>query len=511
MSNFSDKEIYKLFIDKKRLKMKHRSSDEKRAEPHLLFDVKEPGYYESMRNAFDGLGRNMGNRVDLSYLVELHDRAINRVLSMRTGIMPGNFYYHIINDKWSDEAAKELFRSKVLFIPHQFFKLLSPNRLSGKATDPQDVLNSTAMNNLLKKPKTQFLSEIKEEFKNFKQIKSIYSNEEYLSKKLTPLIDHYYKSIERTTTLNSRLSAIAELIRALEVSHFFPDGNQRTYAFLLLPKLLMENGIPLVILDDPAMFDGYRTIDELVKELKHGNANFLNNDESRQRDFLTKKCKVEKSQIDEWVLGKNNYRPYYKNNRAKTLATKTRNKLIKKARRIKKDQMDQELSSPEMTPLALAILLDSDVLIGSLLKKGASPFANGVNKRIAYNDNTPLGLASLLGDLKLMDVLTKGLKPHHLPQPPDKTTTLTIGRLIQDVADIAETKDDQNFDILKRFLPYFVKGLKTLKGDAHDRRTRRRLREIRESLKEWSSLDERYAALVTTTIEKIDRVVKAQR
>src|SRR4051794_23415945 len=50
MNGLSDDKLFKLFIDSKRLESP--SSDEQKVPPHLMFDVKEPGYYQSMTNAF---------------------------------------------------------------------------------------------------------------------------------------------------------------------------------------------------------------------------------------------------------------------------------------------------------------------------------------------------------------------------------------------------------------------------------------------------------------------------
>lgn len=60
-----------------------------------------------------------------------------------------------------------------------------------------------------------------------------------------------------------------------EIFHIFPDGNQRTVAFLLLNKLLIDNNFPAAYLDWPYAFDGYLSSKELVMEIKYGMINFL--------------------------------------------------------------------------------------------------------------------------------------------------------------------------------------------------------------------------------------------
>lgn len=95
------------------------------------------------------------------------------------------------------------------------------------------------------------------------------------SPKLIGYIRQYYETMDTAKTDDEKLFAIARLIRTLEISHSFVDYNQRTYVFLLLNKLLMQNGFLPVILDDPFVFDGFKTANELVDEVKKGFANFI--------------------------------------------------------------------------------------------------------------------------------------------------------------------------------------------------------------------------------------------
>ena len=67
-----------------------------------------------------------------------------------------------------------------------------------------------------------------------------------------------------------KLEAIARFCRALEVLHAFPDGNQRTIAFIFLNKLLLMNGFSPTILPNPYCFDGGYMVSEIVMDIKRG-------------------------------------------------------------------------------------------------------------------------------------------------------------------------------------------------------------------------------------------------
>lgn len=90
------------------------------------------------------------------------------------------------------------------------------------------------------------------------------------STKVDQLFGNYYAEIQQTPHSDKKLSLIILLCLKLEIGHFFEDGNQRAIVFVLLNKLLLENGFSPVILDDPFVFDGYLTISQLVSSVKTG-------------------------------------------------------------------------------------------------------------------------------------------------------------------------------------------------------------------------------------------------
>lgn len=70
-----------------------------------------------------------------------------------------------------------------------------------------------------------------------------------------------------------KLRAIARCCQDLDQSHVFEDGNIRTVGFLVMNKLLAENGLSPAILAEPNCFDGF-SIDQLVTEIRAGQATF---------------------------------------------------------------------------------------------------------------------------------------------------------------------------------------------------------------------------------------------
>lgn len=78
---------------------------------------------------------------------------------------------------------------------------------------------------------------------------------EVLNERMQSLIDVYQIQISVTEDPIMKLMAIINFIQSCEQLHPFRDGNCRTFCMLLLNHLLMKNGFPPAILDDPNKFD----------------------------------------------------------------------------------------------------------------------------------------------------------------------------------------------------------------------------------------------------------------
>jgi Fic/DOC family len=92
--------------------------------------------------------------------------------------------------------------------------------------------------------------------------------------KFKQLVDTYQSEVLHATSDREKKRAIVKLIRALHVLHFFQDGNGRLNIMLLLNKLLIEQGFHPVILDNPAVFGGGMTLEQLIAEIDKGLAAF---------------------------------------------------------------------------------------------------------------------------------------------------------------------------------------------------------------------------------------------
>jgi hypothetical protein len=107
---------YHLFIDKERLE-KHEK--EKSGAPHLIFDIKEPGYYQAMFQTFKSLGSSIGLPITLSLIIKLHDQAVDQVYSNKEQLMSKGISSNPFNFGWiqkpSQKALEELSTSAVLY------------------------------------------------------------------------------------------------------------------------------------------------------------------------------------------------------------------------------------------------------------------------------------------------------------------------------------------------------------------------------------------------------------
>lgn len=97
---------------------------------------------------------------------------------------------------------------------------------------------------------------------------------ESLNAEMDNLIRIYYRSIPTDHDPIRKISAIISFVQACEQLHPFSDANCRVFCMLLLDHLLMRNGFPPAILDDPNRFDAYSR-EELLQEVIRGMRNTL--------------------------------------------------------------------------------------------------------------------------------------------------------------------------------------------------------------------------------------------
>lgn len=82
-------------------------------------------------------------------------------------------------------------------------------------------------------------------------------------------IRNYERAMENTHDPERRLEHIVDLCQRLERLHPFTDGNCRTICNVFLNHLLVRNGMPLTLLNDPNVLDGWSR-DEVIGEVKAG-------------------------------------------------------------------------------------------------------------------------------------------------------------------------------------------------------------------------------------------------
>jgi hypothetical protein len=72
---------------------------------------------------------------------------------------------------------------------------------------------------------------------------------------------------------DAKLTAIVRCCQDLDQAHLFVDGNIRTIAFGVLPKLLLENDLRPCILPDPNILDG-SSVEEIKQAICQGQETF---------------------------------------------------------------------------------------------------------------------------------------------------------------------------------------------------------------------------------------------
>lgn len=90
-----------------------------------------------------------------------------------------------------------------------------------------------------------------------------------LAQHMDGFISDHEKKMPHCKTEDERLENIVDLCQKLERLHPFPDGNARSFAILALNHLLVRNGMPLTMLSDPNILDGWSRA-QVVTEVKVG-------------------------------------------------------------------------------------------------------------------------------------------------------------------------------------------------------------------------------------------------
>lgn len=267
--------MYRMWVDR-----------DKQAQGGLVFDVKEPGYAKGMQKCFELVRNTISQPNTLDSIIELHDACIDGVVDsngkpFRKGI-EGVWAYglQMKSNPVSESARQEWIRDKLIwFFPDQLKYVTQQNAVlkggdvaqtdaARKEQNRVQAFEALETGNYLSYIRIPQDPRVHSRF----DPANTKANETWARAQVSKRWNRYYEVVNRDPRAgdDSILNAISDIVRALEIFHIFPDGNQRTLVFALLTKLLIENGFCPTILANPNVFDGYHSLDELVVDIKEG-------------------------------------------------------------------------------------------------------------------------------------------------------------------------------------------------------------------------------------------------
>lgn len=228
----------------------HAPSDDERA------DFAEPGYLQSAMNARTLVAQHIGTRIDADFLERVHDAAsahkvedefYHRGYRTRAD-KESNVAFAAPDDYTPDAGAAGPIGRALAEVNPQFTEAMTDVSQDEDAYDWQPA--SGQAENLELRFKPMRARALKAEVNN--------------------ILGHYYRRIGRQRTQREKLRLIARTHRNLENLHPFLDANTRTNR-LILHKLLVENGMTPVILDNPLNVH-LKSHEEWADELEGGMA-----------------------------------------------------------------------------------------------------------------------------------------------------------------------------------------------------------------------------------------------
>ena len=266
LAGIPKKDLFRLFIDMKR-----------QNEGEYAFDLKgadnnqgEKGYKAAMCSAFGRMFSTLGKPLDADELDAFHTVCVNNVNNMgESKLIYPSAVYDIKKSSINDEILKEWDEDHLIINQDEITK-------ESKKDVTKYVASVISFDRHYLKTRNPKYWTFDEKGSNAKE-------------RINELLSAYYTNMDKEKDNDNKLSIIVSLIRKLEVAHFYRDGNQRTLVFVILNKLLLENDFPLCILDNPYVFDGYKTINDLVKQVKKGFQNVQSlKDKARDNDIKIK-------------------------------------------------------------------------------------------------------------------------------------------------------------------------------------------------------------------------------
>lgn len=222
----------------------------------------ERGYMGAMTRAFAQMLGTVGQPLTPAMYEQLHQTAVGGVLDRHGGAMDPNYRqdphtgagFGLDMENWSPAGHAEM------VLKHR-----------GRPNDPVGSMMVQHPDKMIKRsPDGQTVNKGQAFL-----VRGMRSRDQALAL-AQDVIDRYQGAIAAAnlpghapTADDEKLTAIAQICQDLDQMHLFADGNIRTVVFLVLNKLLLEQGFLPVIMDEPNVFDG-KSIAELKTFIAQG-------------------------------------------------------------------------------------------------------------------------------------------------------------------------------------------------------------------------------------------------
>lgn len=247
--------LYRLFVDQ------NRWPKEGAAETPDVFENEE-GYMSGMMSAFI---RVMGDQCPLSaeLLKQYHDEAVGRVRTQRGESIEGSYRktrspdersIERFNLKWGETISESGFRE----LQAKYSTDSAGYFVPVEDSEPQSIFYLAGMVN----PKRTVTRELSIQLQ---------SPNIPISELVDRLIQMY--NLRPNQTEKDKVRAMIQLVQDLDQIHPFYDGNIRTFAVLLLNRLLISERMDPCCFTDPNCIDCL-SVEELVDKLREGQEHF---------------------------------------------------------------------------------------------------------------------------------------------------------------------------------------------------------------------------------------------
>lgn len=235
--------------------------------PDFFDNGHSPGYRKGMENGHRFLDKIRDSRLNAHLLSMIHDVAVDGVSDClkgtKTALQKGyrsGWHYHIDCASISKTLLEEWETEKLILTPDTKMRIEETIRAehSNLDSDRQWVLIDEECGKYLAETEIISPSKIKSRFKDGDE------------PRINAIFDRFYKEAAEASNMEAKYAAVARCCRALQIFHAFPDANGRTICFALFTLLLYQIGSDFAILTTPALFDGSKTIAQMVEGIQDG-------------------------------------------------------------------------------------------------------------------------------------------------------------------------------------------------------------------------------------------------